>query len=445
VIDGPRIVIERNAGGETNLEAALKALSSKGKAGAASGSEAGDRGATLAIEELRITSGEILLASTPAEKAGESTMIDGVTLRVRDFQPDGVSRLEVEARLFRGRASRLTLAGRAGPFAPDSLPMEGTVSVTVAPSEIPAPLRQEQFGKLLGAPGEKGTASLHASVKGDAYRALAGSGGLALKDILVGKDARHVLRLSGDAPLTLACAQLLSDPSFRLKVANARLRLGEGEWSGAGELEMHGKLIRGYSQGSLRSVEINQILSSLTEANEKVFGVLEAPSYSIQFAGRSAAEIRDSWKGNARLSITKGRIAALDLLASIRRALEGSQQEAPGAEGSTPFSSLAADLQVGQRRLDLSGIVLDSPALGLTGQGSVGFDGSLNFNLETPVSGQLASLVTRVVPARPGSETKLPVVVTGTVDSPRVRPNVRALAGRGARGLVESFLKRRVR
>jgi len=272
---------------------------------------------------------------------------------------------------------------------------------------------------------------------------LSGAGRLALANILVGKDARHVLGLSGDAPLTVSCARLLSDPSFRIQVAEARPRLGEGQWSGAGELEARGNLIRGHGKGSLRSVEVSQILSSLTAANEKMFGVLEAPSYSIQFAGRNAVELRDSLNGSGRMAITKGRIPALDLLASIRRALEGSQQETPGAQGSTPFSSFAADLQVGQRRLDLSGIALDSPALGLTGQGSVGFDGALSFNLETPVSGQLAALVTRVVPVSPGAEAKLPVVVSGTLDSPKVRPNVRALAGRGVRGLVESFLKKK--
>jgi hypothetical protein len=323
--------------------------------------------------------------------------------------------------------------------------VEATLSVTVAPAEIPAPLRQEQFGKLLGAPGEKGKASLQVSVKGDAYRTLGGSGRLALSDILVGKDARHVLGLSGEAPLTASCTRLMSDPNFRIRVAEARMRLGEGEWTGAGELEVHGTLTRGNSKGSLRSLEINQMLSSFTEANEKMFGVLEAPSYSIQFAGRNAGEIRDSLNGSARLSITKGRIAALDLLASIRRALEGSQQETPGTAGSTPFTSFVADLQVGQRRLDLSGIVLDSPALDLTGKGSIGFDETLGFDLEAAVSGELGAMVTRVVRSSPGSESKLPVVVTGTLGSPKVRPNVRALAGRGARGVVESFLKKRAK
>ena len=442
-IDGPRIVVERNAGGETNLEMALKTLSSKRAAGTGSATGPEDRGATLAIHELRVTSGGLLLAGTPDKKAAASTVVDGLELRVLDLQPDGAGRLELEARLFRGRASRLRLAGRAGPFAPDSLPLEGELSLTIAPGEIPAPLRQEQFGKLLGAPGEKGRASLQGSVKGDAYRTLSGSARLALSDILVGKDARHVLGLSGNAPLTISCAKLMSDPSFRVKMAAARLRLGEGEWTGAGELEVRGSLIRGSSKGSLRSVEINQMLSSLTEANEKIFGVLEAPSYSIQFAGRSADQMRDSLSGSARLSITKGRIAALDLLASIRRALEASQQETPGAKGSTPFSSLVADLRIEQRRLDLSGIVLDSPALGLTGKGSIGFDQTLRFDLEAAVSGELGAMVTRVVRGSLGPETKLPVALTGTLDSPKVRPNVRALATRGARGLVESFLKKR--
>jgi hypothetical protein len=89
--------------------------------------------------------------------------------------------------------------------------------------------------------------------------------------------------------------------------------------------------------------------------------------------------------------------------------------------------------------------VLDSPALGLTGKGSIGFDGTLGFDLEAAISGELGTMVTRVVRGSPGSETKLPVLLTGTLDAPKVRPNVRALATRGARGLVGSFLKKRVK
>jgi len=421
------------------------ALSAGREAAAGREAEPRPRGASLAIDELRITSGALLVARAAAAQAGESTLIDGVELRVLDFQPGGACRLELDARLLRGRASRLRLGAQAGPFTSGSLPLEGSLSLTVAPAEIPAPLRQEQFGKLLGAPGEQGRVNLEGSLKGDAYRTLSGSAKLGLSDVQIGKDANHLLNLSGDAPATVSCARLMSAPNFRVKIPDAKLRLGEGAWSGAAEVEVRGALVRGSSQGSIRSVEIDQMLSSLTEASGKVFGVLEVPSYSIQFAGRNADAMRDSLSGTARLSITKGRIAALDLLASIQQALEGSREETSGAKGETPFSSLVADLRVGDRRLDLSGIVLDSPALGLTGKGTIGFDQTLGFDLEARVSGPLAALVTRVARLSPGTETKLPVVLTGTVDAPKVRPNVRALATRGARGLVESFLKRRAK
>ena len=98
---------------------------------------------------------------------------------------------------------------------------------------------------------------------------------------------------------------------------------------------------------------------------------------------------------------------------------------------------------MGQRKLELSGIVLDGPVLSLTGDGTVGFDGSLDFRLETPVAGTIGTLVGRLTRLSPGSRAKLPVLFTGTLNSPRVRPDTRALASRGVRGLADSFLKRR--
>jgi ATP-dependent Lhr-like helicase len=139
-------------------------------------------------------------------------------------------------------------------------------------------------------------------------------------------------------------------------------------------------------------------------------------------------------------SVSKGRIAALDMLGSIQRALQQTQETAPGE---TPFTNLATDLNIGQKRLDLSGVLLDSPVLRLTGSGAIGFDQALNFDLQALVTGAPARLVNRLTRSEQTDEALVPVKVAGTVNSPQVRPDVKKLATGAVEGLFKSLLKPR--
>jgi hypothetical protein len=100
-------------------------------------------------------------------------------------------------------------------------------------------------------------------------------------------------------------------------------------------------------------------------------------------------------------------------------------------------------LKIGQRRLDLSGVVLDSPALKLTGGGAIGFDQSLNFDLQAQVTGAPAQLVNRLARREPGEAAMVPVKVAGTVNSPQVRPDVKKMATGAVEGLFKSLFKKK--
>src|SRR5215472_13716446 len=128
-LDAPRILVETNAQGQTNIEAFLKKSQSK-TAPAASRRESassGAAGAGLVIDSLSITSGEI---------AAENLSMTGIDLHLNDFARDRACRLTFSARLFNGKASNLRLDAQAGPFGAESLPLNGKLSVTVAPDEM---------------------------------------------------------------------------------------------------------------------------------------------------------------------------------------------------------------------------------------------------------------------------------------------------------------------
>jgi hypothetical protein len=392
------------------------------------------------VDQFSVASGEITSLDAAA---GTGAVVDlsDINIGVRDFSRDQPCHLAFSARLFGGNGSRIRLAGTAGPFGATALPLDGTLSVTVAPAEIPPALRRAQFGNLLVAPGKKAKFSLTGTIRGDAYSKLSGPARLALSDLLIGRDEQHVLPLGGEFPLSFAATRLMSSPSFQLSIAKAQLHVGKGEWLGGADLRLHGTATSGKSSGQIRNVDINELVGAISTASDKIYGVLEIPSYSLQFAGNNAEQARNSLRGSGKLSVRQGRIAALDLLASIEQKLEQPDQWLEGKKGSTPFTTLVADMNVGQSKLNFDGIQLDSPALRVTGRGSIDFDHSLNFELAVHTEGAGTSQILDV--ATGAGSGGIPVSVSGTLEAPKVRPQVGKIVKNIAGGLLDSFFKKK--
>ena len=432
----PRIAIERSSAGVTNLEKLLKSTSAPASGAAKTESGGGASPSHLAIEELAIREAEIELPG--------GMKLSGLNLRLLDFDGDSC-RIEASTRLF-GGGSNLSLRGHIGPFGPASLPLEGKLFVTVVPDEIPAAVREREFGKLFAAPGAKARVSLDADVKGDAHGTLSGPAKLTFADLLIGKDKAHVMPLSGQAPLTFSVQRLTSAPAYHVRVAGASLKLGSGEWSGGLDLRVGGSATSGSSTGRVRNVEINEFLNSLTESNDKVSGILEISPYSLQFSGGDAAAIRNSLNGTAKFSIAQGKFAALDFSSSIQRAtslasalLQPKISEEKPADGSTAFSTLSGEMKIAAARIEFDSIGLESPSLGFTGHGTIGFDQSLQFSLEVRMKSNLADVMSRLTKREDVSQTALPVEVSGTIEAPRIRPNVAKLMPGTVKGAVESL------
>jgi uncharacterized protein involved in outer membrane biogenesis len=443
VIDQPRITAETNAQGMSNIEALLR--KPKPSSGASSGSGGTAGGGNLVVDQFSVNSGEIAFVEPGSSHGVEHLSISDINISVRDFARDQSCRLEFSAKLFGSAGSRVHLGGQAGPFTSASLPLSGMVTIALAPDEIPASLRHAEFGDLLAAPGKKSKVTLTATIRGDAYQKLSGPAKLVLTDVLIGKDEKHVLPLAGAAPVTFTASKLMSAPNFQLNIANALLRLGKGQWTGDAELQLRGSITSGRSHGAIRNVDINELVSSVTSANGKIYGVLEIPSYSLQFAGKNAGEVRNSMQGTGKLAVTQGRLAALDLLSSIQEGIAHPQGLLEGKKGATPFTTLAAGMNIGQSKLSFEDIQLDSPALRVTGKGFIGFDQAINFELAAYTAGGIGQLANRVGMGSQAGGGGIPLAVTGTVESPRVRPSVGKIVTSVAGDLLNSFFKKKTK
>lgn len=436
VVNEPEIVVETNEKGLTNIEAFLKKISSNPGAGNGNGAAT-----NVSVGEFSVTSGVLTYPS-------ENLSLHDIELLVQGFSTDRPCHISLSAKYASGSASGFKLEGHAGPFNSDSLPLDATLALTIAPAEIPAALRREQFGVMLSMPGAKARAELQASIKGDVYNTVSGPARLTLSNIMIGGHQDHLVALAGEAPSNFTATNLTSNPQFNLSIPDAKLQLGRGRWTGGGVFGLHKKVISGTTHGAIRDIDINEFLSCFTSGGGKVFGLLAMPSSALQFSGRNAAEMLNSLKGTAKLSVTQGRLAALDVPATLERVF-GNPDSTAATNGVTSFSNLSAAIDIGQRKMNVSDLLMESPAVRLTGNGAIGFDESINFALVAHVSGgRLGQLISTGPLHIPNVSAGVPLTVTGTVDSPQVHPQVgkiaKAAVEETVRGIVGGFLKKKL-
>jgi len=406
-------------------------------ANAPSGGGEGD-GKSVSIGSLSITGGTVNY---------QGLTVRDIDLALSDFGAGQKCRVTLGARLFGGRDSRLDFKGEAGPAGAGSLPAEGSLSLVVAPAEVPRGFRDEYLGDLLREPPANARATFTTDMEGDLLRTLAGTGELQLADFAVGRSAQSRLALAGKAPLRLAFHSLLGSPALEISSPGASLQLGEGRWKGSLSARYDAGRLSGQSSGSISGVKIEEMLRAFTAAKDPLSGMAEMPEYRIQFAGTNAVQIRDSLSGNGRILVQDGKVALFDLMGTIEARLKSVLGGDAGKAGATDFLKLSTRFEIKNGRVILPDLVLENSSSNVTGQGYFGFDNALNFDLKTDITGGPAARLGGRPDSAGVAHLRVPVKVGGTLESPKVYPDVagmaKATAVEKAKGLLDSFIRRR--
>ena len=431
VLRRPKLNLETNAEGRNNIGALFASSSEAGSEPPAGASPPG-----LAVHGLYLEDGTVRYVES---SGAEPLTVDGIELELTDFAPDTSCRFALRGRLFGGEHCRIQFAGNAGPFAESSIPAKGDLQLEVSPAEVPVGVREKYFGTVLAEPGDS-RLDLSANVEGDLFAALKGKGELAFVEFQVGPDTQSRLALEGRAPLELTAQRLLGEPDIHLAAPGAALKLGSGQWQGNAEFHFGKSQLKGYLNGAISGVEINQLLSAFTEAKGKLFGTTQIPDLQLSFAGGDSEELLNSLSGRGTITMENGRIAALDIFNSVMTQAQKMLSAETAASGETQFVRFFSRWQIGDRHLQMSDILLESGSSALSGEGFLTFDHTLNFDLRTTVTGPLAVKLG----GKPNSEgvpaAQIPVKVSGTLEAPKLRPDIAQAAKQQVKERVTDLL-----
>lgn len=191
-------------------------------------------------------------------------------------------------------------------------------------------------------------------------------------------------------------------------------------------------------QSKLDQVDANKLLSSVSSVRNTLYGLLAA-SANTNFRAASAQDIARTLNGNLNIDLTKGRLAHVDLLnqlSSVAR-FASNPSASPAAQPFTDILRLTGAFNV------VNGVAQTNNLQALIPGGSVAADGAINLAsnaLDLHVTAVLDKVLSQKVGgtqvggfmqtalANTQGELVIPVLVTGTLDSPRFAPDLQKIA-----------------
>lgn len=219
-----------------------------------------------------------------------------------------------------------------------------------------------------------------------------------------------------------------------------------GQQSGEIVLDMRVTPMAVAVSSKLQRVDANQLVSSVSNLKQMIHGLLAANA-NTRFQARNAEEIARTLSGTVSLNLTNGRIAQMDILnglASVGRFLTGAGAQKPY----TDIVKLTGSFDVNNGLAQTNNLNLQIPGASLAARGSVNLaTNALNLKVTAVMSKGMSDKVggtqiggfMQTALANNKGELVLPVLITGTFQSPRFAPDMEQVARMKLENLVPNF------
>lgn len=327
----------------------------------------------------------------------------------------------------------MSFAGVVGPVTAASTPVNGALTMALAPGELPAEVLLKNAGELFAAPGVKSRVTANIQLEGDARKSISGPAKIEIRDLMIGKTGKggKQLPMTGDVNGQWEVADLTGAPATKLTIPDATVKLSSGTLKTSLNATSSDTGLATAIKGSISGIDVNEFLTAFANSPGQLYGTLTMPSFQFQAAGADSAAIQKSLRGSGSVNLSNGRIPSMDMVGSVLNAINKQ-----GGGKSTEFTAMKTNFTIADEKLNLQAISLNGPALKATGNGVIGFNESLRASISAEVTGNTATLLGKA----PGMPAVVPIEISGTVSNPIVKPNTRSLVTQSATGLVDKYV-----
>ena len=215
-----------------------------------------------------------------------------------------------------------------------------------------------------------------------------------------------------------------------LHINPATAKLYNGSSVGTVTLDAHGDIPVLHLDENLSGVDIEPLLADFAKLN-RVSGRGNV-TMNLTAHGKTSQAMLGSLDGHAAVNLTNGAIAGLDLWSAVNSAVALAQRRPPptgGTGNSTRFDAFKASADLTNGVASTKDLEIASGDLRVTGQGTTNLvDGAVNYRVNAAILQG---------PAAGAALANVPLLISGRMTSPTVRPDTQALVKSVARQQLE--------
>jgi len=215
----------------------------------------------------------------------------------------------------------------------------------------------------------------------------------------------------------------LSNLSFQL--FDGQVRAQGGLTSGSDSPPFNGK-------ATIQGLQLGPALEALAAPPMSISGTAGV-GLVLQGRGFSMPDLTKSLEGTSHVAVKDGKIEGVNLLQEAISLLKVADISLDNPK-TTVFSTIETDLAVKEGVVNVQRLLLDSHDFQATGNGTVGFDQTLNLKMMLTLSQALSQKISGLSPvarlALAEGRITVPLLITGTLQSPSYGLDSNALTGK---------------
>lgn len=339
----------------------------------------------------------------------------------------------------------------------DSIKSSGDLTTYLYMADIPKPVYEKLLGELPLIENKDSKVDLQASLDGDLMNNIYGKGTLKLDKFIVGKNKKRNVKINAKFPAKLV-SNLLKKETLSISTEKSQISLQRGgdlEIAGDFNFDFKSQYLNGQSNGNLKGLDINYLLSTFTDFEDKLFGKFEIPNFEFSFAGANSEQLEKSLKGKGNIQVTEGRLYLLDKIIKVKDKVfdsditvkiteflekkvgdkvekykdkveiveKTSSSKSKQKDNETKFSKLVSDFRVLDERVYTDNLLIETPLANVRGNGYMKFNQRMKFDLELVIN-----------------DGVLPFKLRGTAEDPKVSIDTKKISKESSTKLINEAL-----
>lgn len=302
------------------------------------------------------------------------------------------------------------------PFTPDAPPLEL------------ADVSDLRFGIALG----KSVVSVKGSVLGGQAKVTASSPSINTADLPIETPFAK--------PVDLKNVQLTADMRGQhARLTNLSFVLFDGSTKAQGTLEAGAAIPPFSGTVTLQGVQLGSVLDALGSTALSVSGTARA-SLSVKGRGFSMPDLTRVLEGTGHFGAKDGRIEGMNLVQEAVTLFNAAGIPLDNAKA-TVFTTAETDFAIKQGVITIQKLLLTSHEFQATGGGTIGFDQTLNLNVNLNLSPGLSQKIAASSPigklALQEGRLRLPLTITGTAQNPSYGLDMKGLTAKAQQQVRE--------